>query len=147
MDSPNIPPPPAYTEDAPAAGGGERAGFGRRFVQYLIDAILIGIVAAAVGAALSMSQNGRSGLSLLFLLIYFTVLEGARSQTLGMQVMGLKVVDARTGGAIDYSRAFIRSLGRIVASLVCALGYLWVIWDKEKQGWHDKIATTYVVRA
>jgi uncharacterized RDD family membrane protein YckC len=64
-----------------------------------------------------------------------------------MQVMGLKVVDARTGGTIDYSRAFVRSLGRLVASLVCALGYLWVIWDKEKQGWHDKIATTYVVRA
>jgi uncharacterized RDD family membrane protein YckC len=131
----------------PSAGGGERAGFGRRFVQYVIDAILIGIVAAAVAAALSMSQNGRSGVSLLFLIVYFTALEGARSQTIGMQVMGLKVVDARTGGAIDYSRAFIRSLGRIVASILCALGYLWVIWDKEKQGWHDKIATTYVVRA
>lgn len=147
MESPNIPPPPPYTEDVPSAGGGERAGFGRRFVQYVIDAILIGIVAAAVAAALSMSQNGRSGVSLLFLIVYFTALEGARSQTIGMQVMGLKVVDARTGGAIDYSRAFIRSLGRIVASILCALGYLWVIWDKEKQGWHDKIATTYVVRA
>src|SRR3954447_25724994 len=145
MDSPNIPPPPAYTADAPSAGG-ERVGFGRRFVQYLIDAIIIGVLAAVVGAALSISQNGRSGVSILFLLVYFTVLEGSRSQTVGMQVMGLKVVDARTGGAIDYSRAFIRSLGRIVASIVCLLGYLWVIWDKEKQGWHDKIATTYVVR-
>src|SRR6478609_5622346 len=133
MDSPNIPPPPAYTEDAPPAGG-EHVGFGRRFVQYLIDAIIIGVLAAAIGAALSMSQNGRSGLSILFLLVYFTAFEGARSQTLGMQVMGLKVVDARTGGTIDYSRAFVRSLGRLVASLVCALGYLWVIWDKEKQG-------------
>jgi uncharacterized RDD family membrane protein YckC len=147
MDSPNIPPPPAYTEDATSAGGEERVGFGRRFVQYLIDAIIIGVIATAIGAVLSMSQNGRSGLSILFLLVYFTAFEGARSQTLGMQVMGLKVVDARTGGAIDYSRAFIRSLGRLVASLVCLLGYLWVIWDKEKQGWHDKIATTYVVRA
>src|SRR3954469_5312434 len=131
MDSPNIPPPPAYTEEPPAAAeGGERAGFGRRFVQYVIDAILVGIVGGLIGVALSMSQNGRSALGVVFLLIYFTVLEGARSQTLGMQIMGLKVVDARTGGAIDYSRAFIRSLGRLVAGLVCALGYLWVIWDK-----------------
>jgi uncharacterized RDD family membrane protein YckC len=61
--------------------------------------------------------------------------------------MGLKVVDIRTGGPIDYTRAFVRSLGRLLATIPCLLGYLWVAWDKEKQGWHDKIATTYVVRA
>src|SRR5690242_17760572 len=97
MDSPNIPPPPAYTESAPSAGGGERAGFWRRFVQYLIDGILIGIVAGIIGAALGASRNGVYGLNTLLALVYFTALEGSSSQTIGMRVMGLKVVDARTG--------------------------------------------------
>jgi uncharacterized RDD family membrane protein YckC len=147
MDSPNIPPPPAYTEPPATAGSAEHIGFGRRFVQYLIDAILLGVVSGVLGAILGASQNGRTGVGLVLFIAYFTFLEGSRSQTLGMSVMGIKVVDARTGEAIDYSRAFVRSLGRLVASLVCALGYLWVIWDKEKQGWHDKIGTTYVVRS
>lgn len=146
MEGPNIPPPPAYTSDPPSAGG-EHVGFGRRLVQYLIDAIVLGVISAAIGAILTPNANGRSGIGLVLALAYFTILEGSSSQTIGMRVMGLKVVDVRTGGAIDYSRAFIRSLGRIVATIACLLGYLWIIWDKEKQGWHDKIATTYVVRA
>ena len=147
MDSPNIPPPPAppaYTEDAPSAGG-ERAGFWPRLAQYVIDLILIGVVTGIIAAVVGASPNARIGFGQLVAIVYFTALEGSSSQTIGMRALSLKVVDARTGGATDYSRAFIRSLARIVAGLVCALGYFWVIWDKEKQGWHDKIATTYVV--
>jgi uncharacterized RDD family membrane protein YckC len=146
MEGPDIPPPPGYTSDAPSDSG-ERASFGRRFVQYVIDAIIIGVPSAAIGALLTSNPNGRSGVGVLILLAYFTYLEGSSSQTIGMRVMGLKVVDIRTGGPIDYTRAFVRSLGRLLATIPCLLGYLWVAWDKEKQGWHDKIATTYVVRA
>ena len=37
-------------------------------------------------------------------------------------------------------------VGKFISGLVLNLGYLWVIWDGQKQGWHDKIADTYVVR-
>ena len=101
---------------------------------------------SALGAALGASSAGRQGVISLLAIVYFTVLEGSSSQTIGMRALGLKVVDANTGGPIDYSRAFVRSLGRILASLAIGIGYLWIAWDKDKQGWHDKIGSTYVVK-
>ena len=54
-------------------------------------------------------------------------------------------IDAQTGGQIDYSKAFIRWLVALVSGLACGLGYLWMLWDPEKQTWQDKVAGTYVV--
>ena len=44
--------------------------------------------------------------------------------------------------------AVIRAIGYYVSSLICSvgLGYLWAIFDKNNQTWHDKLARTYVVR-
>ena len=146
MDSPTLPPPPPASDVQATGVAGARAGFWRRFVQYILDAIIFGVVGGALAAALGASAVGRQGLVTVLGVVYFTVLEGSSSQTIGMRVLGLRVVDSKTGGPIDYSRAFIRSLGRILASIPIGLGYLWVAWDKEKQGWHDKIGSTYVIK-
>ena len=53
--------------------------------------------------------------------------------------------DFRTGGSIGYGRAFIRWIGRYVSAIACLLGYFWMLWDKEKQTWHDKFANDVVV--
>ncbi len=42
-------------------------------------------------------------------------------------------------------RAGLRYVGRIASTIPCLLGYFWMLWDSEKQTWHDKIATTVVV--
>ena len=55
------------------------------------------------------------------------------------------LIDAVTGGRVDYGRAFIRYLVGIVSQLPCYLGYFWMLWDPEKQTWHDKASKTYVV--
>ena len=60
-------------------------------------------------------------------------------------VFGIRVVDFNTGGPIGYSHGFLRTLGKILSGIPCDLGYLWMLWDREKQCWQDKIATTVVV--
>ena len=77
---------------------------------------------------------------------YLTYFEGSPSgQTVGKKAMGIRVIDFRTGGSIGHGRAFIRWIGRYVSAIPCLLGYFWMLWDKEKQTWHDKLATTVVV--
>jgi uncharacterized RDD family membrane protein YckC len=61
-------------------------------------------------------------------------------------VMGTKVVTVRDGGSIGVTMALVRLFGYLVNFAILGLGFLWIIWDKDKQGWHDKFARTYVVR-
>lgn len=58
------------------------------------------------------------------------------------------MVDATTGGPIGAGRALGRYLfAAFISSNICLLGYLWNIWDKRKQTWHDKVVNSVVVKA
>ncbi|MDP9070763.1 MAG: RDD family protein [Actinomycetota bacterium] len=129
-----------------SAGGpsGPRAGFGARLAAFLVDVLLVSVVTAPLtflfGRLLGQVVSTLLGLA------YWAYLEGSPSgQTLGKRAMNIRVVDFSNGEPIDVGRALIRYLGRIVSGIPCALGYLWSLWDKEKQTWHDKIAGTVVV--
>ncbi len=65
--------------------------------------------------------------------------------TPGKMLLDCEIVDARTGERIRFKQAMLRYLGYIVSALPLGLGFLWVMWDKRKQGWHDKIAGTVVI--
>ena len=79
-------------------------------------------------------------------LAYFTYFEGTSSgQTVGKRAMNIRVVDFNTGTTIGHGRAAIRWVFRLVSFFVCLLGYLWMLWDKEKQTWHDKVSGAVVV--
>ncbi|MFA5757119.1 MAG: RDD family protein, partial [Smithellaceae bacterium] len=75
---------------------------------------------------------------------YFTYFHGSTGRTPGKRPLGLQVVSV-TGESISFGTAFLRSVGYLVSSLVFCLGYLWVAFDRRKQGWHDKIAGTVVI--
>ena len=123
---------------------GPRASFGIRFVALLIDVVLLGVVGALITAIFRPVIG--SVLQIVIGLAYYAYLEGSPSgQTVGKKAMNIRVVDFNTGGPIGPTRALIRYLGRIVSSIPCLLGYFWMLWDSEKQTWHDKIATTVVV--
>jgi uncharacterized RDD family membrane protein YckC len=66
--------------------------------------------------------------------------------TPGKMALGQQIVDAQTGGRIGLGKALLRYVGTIISAIPLCLGYLWIIWDGEKQGWHDKIAGTRVIR-
>lgn len=132
----------------PNAGGdgpsGPRAGFWRRFVAALLDGIIIGVVGGIIGAILG-GGNAGDGIGVLLGLLYYTYFEGSTGQTLGKKALGIRVISLEGGGSIGYGRAFIRYIGRYVSGIVLLLGYLWMLWDKEKQTWHDKFAGSVVV--
>jgi uncharacterized RDD family membrane protein YckC len=130
---------------ATTVAAGQRASFGRRFVAILLDGILLGIVNAILGAILGRAAS--TGIGLLLGLAYFSYLEGSPSgQTLGKRALGIRVYDfGGSGSGIGFGRGLIRYLGRIVSTIPLLLGYFWMLWDKEKQTWHDKLATTVVV--
>jgi uncharacterized RDD family membrane protein YckC len=146
-EAPPPPPPgapPAQPVWTPQGPSGPRASFGRRLVAYLIDAILVGIIYGIVAAVVDPTVG--SLVSLVVGIAYFAYFEGGpRGQTLGKMALGIRVVDFNTGGAIGYPRGVGRYLARILSAIACFLGYLWMLWDKEKQTWHDKLATTVVV--
>jgi uncharacterized RDD family membrane protein YckC len=124
---------------------GPRAGFGLRLVGLLIDGFITSIPGWLVTAA-SGSPIGVYGISSLVGLAYSVYFIGSPSgQTIGMKAMSIRAIDAQTDGQIDYSKAFIRWLVALVSGLACGLGYLWMLWDPEKQTWQDKVAGTFVV--
>jgi uncharacterized RDD family membrane protein YckC len=129
------------TPNAGAVPSG-RAGFWRRFAAALIDGIALGIVSEVLKLILG---GVGTGLGVLVTLGYFTYFHGTTGQTPGDAALAIRVIDLQGGGSIGYSRAFVRWLVSIVSTLVFLLGYLWMLWDGEKQTWHDKAAGSVVV--
>ncbi len=145
--------PPGYAPAVPqgemqAATGpsGPRAGFWRRFAAAFIDGIILGIVQGILAAILSDSPGVYYALTTLIGLVYYVLLEGGpRGQTVGKMALGIRVIGFNDGGPIGYGRGLVRNLVKYVSGAVLLLGYLWMLWDKEKQCWHDKAANSVVV--
>jgi uncharacterized RDD family membrane protein YckC len=67
--------------------------------------------------------------------------------TPGKMLFSLKVVKADTGAALTLKSCIVRYFAYLIALLPLAIGFIWVAFDKRKQGWHDKIAGSVVVRS
>jgi uncharacterized RDD family membrane protein YckC len=119
----------------------ERAGFWIRTAALLLDIILIAIV----GSLLPFSHGDSHHVSLLLLALYGAVMWKYKGTTIGGVICHLRVVRL-DGRAIDWPTAAARALGCFLSLAVAGLGFLWVVFDPERQSWHDKIAGTVVVR-
>jgi uncharacterized RDD family membrane protein YckC len=131
---------PGPTTSGPS---GERAGFWIRFGASLLDGILLGIVSSILRAVL---HSGGEAIAIVLGIAYFTYFEGSTGQTLGKQACSIRVVDDTTGGPIGFPRAFMRYFARIISAIPIFLGYFWMLWDGNRQTWHDKICNDVVVR-
>lgn len=69
-----------------------------------------------------------------------------RQATPGKMAISARIVDAGTGGPPSTAQLVVRYLGYFVSTIPLCLGLLWVAFDPRKQGWHDKLARTVVVR-
>jgi uncharacterized RDD family membrane protein YckC len=136
---------------------------GKRFIAFLIDAILLtvvisilfailgtigfigasftdtsdsaGMVAALMGAGLLMQL-----ISLVLQIGYFTYMESSERQaTIGKSVIGLIVAD-ENGNRLDTQKALIRNISRLVSGFICLIGYLMAFFTEKKQTLHDIIA-------
>jgi uncharacterized RDD family membrane protein YckC len=134
---------------ATATVSGAKAGFWIRFVAIFIDGIIIAIVNSVLAAILSLNTNGRSGLQVLLGLIYYVYFWSSNSpwpgQTIGNKLLNIRVV--RTDGSdLTISQALIRYVGLFISILCLFIGVIWAAFDPNNQGWHDKIADTYVIK-
>jgi uncharacterized RDD family membrane protein YckC len=139
-------------EPATPEGTVEYMGFWIRFGAIIIDTIIVWFISSAI-TFLLLNVFFSFGISWRFpffwfpiLCLYYWLFTGLRGQTLGKMAVGIKVVNAQ-GSVPGLGRAALREIpGKIASSIVIYLGFLWIIWDERKQGWHDKIAKTYVLR-
>jgi uncharacterized RDD family membrane protein YckC len=144
MTEPIQPQPAVDTQWRPAGPSGPRASFWRRLGAILIDGLIIGIPIAVLAAIVDNDAVAIVWIAVVF--GYLAYFEGSPSgQTVGKRALGIRVIDFSAGGPIGFGRAALRTLGRILSQFICYLGYLWMLWDREKQTWHDKIANTVVV--
>ena len=137
------------------------AGFWRRLLAFILDSFLF----SAVVAPLLVLMYGRdyfywsaeqTGIYAIYgiadfllttllpvaLIIGFWIKLGA---TPGKLLLDCKVVDAKTLQALSWKRALLRCLAYIASALPIYLGFVWIAFDKRKQGLHDKLAGTLVL--
>lgn len=69
-----------------------------------------------------------------------------KSATPGKMIFSARIVDARTGAKLSLGQCVGRYFAYLVSTVPLCLGFLWIAFDKRKQGWHDKLAGTVVVR-
>jgi uncharacterized RDD family membrane protein YckC len=169
-------PPPAFGSASHRAYAGFGARLGAKIldglivVAMMIPAIVIGVVLVRIALDDCFSVPNSDGTSSIecpdgalkagpllgAIAIYIIGALAAlaiycrwvgRGQTPGMKATGIRVVDAQTSAPIGTGRAVGRYFASILSGIPCYLGYLWMLWDADKQTWHDKMVNSVVVRA
>ena len=146
------------------AGGVRWGGFFRRACAFFVDVVVLLLLSsvlfylAYVGYKVGLAAHQQTLLAekregffriLIFawgslVIGYFVLFHGMEGQTVGKWLLGLRVVGDHQG-PITYQQALIRSIG-LVFSALTGLGLLWILWSREKRGWHDLLARTWVIR-
>lgn len=124
------------------------AGFGLRFLAFIIDAIILGAVVSILSFLMGLPTDdpGRGGLSFVIGWLYYSFMESSEKQgTVGKLVVHIKATDI-SGNRLSFWHATGRHFGKILSSVILGIGFLMVIWTEKKQGLHDIIAKTLVVK-
>jgi uncharacterized RDD family membrane protein YckC len=136
----------------------EYAGFWIRVGAALIDSVLVLMVIVPLLVAIYGWSYFGEQTSLIagpadFLISYVAPAVAIiafwlyRQATPGKMVLSLRVVDATSGGTLSLGQSIGRYLGYYVSIIPFCMGLIWVAFDRRKQGWHDKLAGTVVIRS
>lgn len=137
----------------------EYAGFWIRVGASIIDSILLIIITLPLTMMIYGDSTAQQNDSIVIIMgpadflinwifpaVAIIVFWLYKSATPGKMILGLKIVNADSGKPLSVGQAIIRYLGYYVATIPLLLGILWVGWDRRKQGWHDKLANTVVIK-
>jgi uncharacterized RDD family membrane protein YckC len=137
------------------AANASAATFSQRLMAFLIDLMLFVLIAFVVGI-ISWALTGKFfvaspsagpaffilwGVLLVAGIIYATIMTSMTGQTFGKQVVGIIVLQP-DGQILDWRTAALREIAAVLSAAVFGLGFLWMIWDKNHETWHDKISHT-----
>jgi uncharacterized RDD family membrane protein YckC len=128
--------PPVQPAAPPEAMVFPRASFWQRMAAGFLDIILVGVVSGILNVAFGFLLVG---------VAYFGGLWAWKQTTIGGIIVGLKVVRL-DGRPLDWTVALVRALAAWLSTSVMFLGFFWIAWDADRQGWHDRIAGTVVVK-
>ena len=102
---------------------------------------MFGMIAGMVGA-----MGATIVLTFALIVLYYTIMETSKFQaTVGKLAVGLKVTDVN-GEKLDFTKALVRNLCKIISSMILFIGYIMAGFTEKKQGLHDIIAGTLVVK-
>ncbi|MBE3578965.1 MAG: RDD family protein [Caldanaerobacter subterraneus] len=133
----------------------EYAGFWRRAAAFLLDNVVLFLLGIVLGATAYLFFDGvdenildifLSILGIVISWLYFTILESSELQaTIGKRIMKTKVVDMN-GNRISFGKANIRYWSKLISAVVLLIGYIMIAFTPKKQGLHDMIAGTLVIK-
>jgi uncharacterized RDD family membrane protein YckC len=134
----------------------EYVGFWKRVFATLVDSLVMIAVVVPIALAVYGTQYlqlNAAGKTRAFdwlmnglLVVAIIVLWRYRGATPGKMLVSAKIVDANTLGAPSTGKLIGRYFAYFVSTIPLCLGFLWIAFDKRKQGWHDKLAGTLVIR-
>ena len=143
-----------------AAAGGETpatvqyVGFWARVFASFVDSIVVLFALVPVALVLRVAGIGvgdddpyAEGVVQLLLAAIVMAFWLARMATPGKMIINAVIVDAATYGKPSWKQYLARYVSYFLSTIPLCLGLIWVAFDRRKQGWHDKIAGTVVIRA
>lgn len=131
------------------------AGFWIRLGSFWMDGLIILMLAMFLGSLTYSTAIGNylfpnTEKIILFLLIlfifYHALFLGRFKTTPGKRFFGLSIIPSKTSESFGYSETFLRTLSYFISGFPFGSGFLWIAFDTNKQGWHDKIAKTSVIK-
>ncbi len=123
-------------------------GFWIRFLAYIIDAVILSVVAGLLFGNTCPETgycSGYDGWRIIIPLAYMVGFWTWKGATPGKMICKLRIVKL-DGSPVDLKTAVMRILGYFVSTIAIGIGFIMIGFDPKKQGWHDKIAKTYVVK-
>lgn len=134
----------------------EYAGFWIRVAAAIIDSFILVLVTSPIlysiyGKEYFKSEGLVAGswdiiIKWIFPAVAVIVFWIYKSATPGKMILGIKIVDMNTGNPPSPTQSVVRYLGYYVSMIPLMLGIIWVAFDEKKQGWHDKLAGTVVIK-
>jgi uncharacterized RDD family membrane protein YckC len=116
------------------------------FLAPSIALVIVAVILGAISSTLGVLVYLVGGLALFGYLIWILIQQGQTGQTPGKRLVGLKVVKKDTGQVMGAGLSIGRYFAHIVDSLICYIGWLFPLWDANKQTIADKICNTVVIR-
>jgi uncharacterized RDD family membrane protein YckC len=119
-----------------------------RLLPYVSDGVIdrgeVDAMVSAMGPLIAVIVVAALALGIV-LILYFPFFWTRSGATPGMKVAGIRVVNDRDGSAIGWGTAFVRLIGMAISGSVFYLGYIWILIDSRRRGWHDLLAGTCVI--
>jgi len=126
-------------------------GFWLRLVAFIIDYIVVVIASKILFGDRIVTISGGSinaqfdGIFMLIPLLYVILFWKFFGATPGKMILKMQIV-SDDNKDLSWKNVLMRVFGYFVSGIVLLIGFFWIGFDKNKQGWHDKIAKTLVIK-